>query len=119
MHRICSAESIEKLHEFFDKTYVERYVESPQWHFGYNLRNWVKQSICIWQIVRPIEFSSVSMWPSCGLPLNLNAIKIFYKDMHAASDDDDFDDDPEHDDSDDDNGETQSNPWPLLEMGGA
>ena len=29
MHRICSAESIEKLHEFFDKTYVERYVENP------------------------------------------------------------------------------------------
>ena len=49
----------------------------------------------------------MSMWPSCGLPLNLNAIKIFYKEMLAASDDDDFDDDPEHEeDSNDDNGET-------------
>ena len=67
----------------------------------------------------------MSMWPSCGLPLNLNAIRIFYKEMHAASDDDDFEDDHEHDDSDeddddkDDNCETQRNPWPLLEMGGA
>ena len=49
----------------------------------------------------------MSMWPSCGPPLNLNAIKIFYKEMLAASDDDDFDDDPEHEeDSNDDNGET-------------
>ena len=67
----------------------------------------------------------MSMWPSCGLPLNLNAIRIFYKEMHAVSDDDDFEDDHEHDDSDeddddkDDNCETQRNPWPLLEMGGA
>ena len=42
----------------------------------------------------------MSMWPNCGLPLNLNAIRIFYKEMHAASDDDDFEDDHEHDDSD-------------------
>ena len=43
----------------------------------------------------------------------------------SSPDDDDFEDAHEHDDSDedddgtDDNCETQSNPWPLLEMGGA